>query len=284
VKQANGNAAAKGLQDDRVLPATRWVAALIVAPLLVAFLLLYLWPDNTAQLFAWTIKPRMTPLLMGAGYLGGAYFFVRVVGARRWHHVAAGYLPVTTFATFEAVATLLHWDRFNHSHPAFYAWVGLYATTPFIVLVVWLRNRRTDPGTPDPGDVSLPGLARWVMGAVAAVVLATGVLLFVLPNLMISQWPWLLTPLTAHVVGGWFALPGVAWIVIARDPRWGAARIALQSQALSLVLILLGAVRARADFDPVKWTTWAFVAGLGLMLILLMAVYAVQEVRRYLAR
>ncbi|WP_341472111.1 hypothetical protein [Candidatus Chlorohelix allophototropha] len=36
--------------------------------LLVAFVLLYLFPNDTDTLFAWTIKPTMTPLIM-VGYL-----------------------------------------------------------------------------------------------------------------------------------------------------------------------------------------------------------------------
>ena len=58
--------------SDRILPETKIVSAFIVLILLAAFVLLYLWPDNTDTLFAWTIKPRMTPLVMGAGYIAGA--------------------------------------------------------------------------------------------------------------------------------------------------------------------------------------------------------------------
>jgi hypothetical protein len=243
----------------------------------VAFVLLYVWPDHTTELFAWTIKPSMTPLLMGAGYLGGAYFFLRAVGARRWHHLAAGYLPVATFATLMAIATLLHWNRFNHSHVSFFFWTGLYATTPFVVLAVWLANRTTDPGTPDPDDVAVPRLARWLMGAMGMLVLVIGLLAFGLPNAIIGLWPWMLTPLTARVIGGWFALPGVAWISLARDPRWSAARVPSQSQALGLVLILAGAVRASGDFDPAKGATWIFAVLMCLSLVVLLLVYATGE-------
>src|SRR5438445_13310289 len=97
-----------GQRDDHVLPATRAVAVLIVPFLLVASAILYVWPDNTAALFAWTIMPRMTPLLMGAGYGAGAYFFIRTIFARRWHHVAIAFPPVTVFASFMGIATVLH--------------------------------------------------------------------------------------------------------------------------------------------------------------------------------
>jgi hypothetical protein len=260
------------------------VAWAIVPILAAAFLVLYLQPDKTTELFAWTIKPRMTPLLMGAGYIGGAYFFLRAALARRWHQVAVGFLPVTTFASFMTVATLLHWDRFNHTHPAFFVWVALYATTPFVVFLVWWRNRWTDPGTGDPGDTIMPAATRWVMGLFGTLILVTGVLLFLLPNLMIGFWAWQLTPLTARVAGGWFALAGVAWLGIARDSRWSAHRIALQSQAFSIALILIGVARAWSDLDPAKPVTWFFVGGMCFLLILIVVVYAGIEMRRLTRR
>jgi hypothetical protein len=54
-------------RDDRMLPETRWAALALLPFLLGGFVLLYLWPDDTARFFAWTIQPRFTPLLMGSG-------------------------------------------------------------------------------------------------------------------------------------------------------------------------------------------------------------------------
>jgi hypothetical protein len=268
------------VRDDQILPLTRWLARLIVPVLAFGFILLYLWPDNTEEMFAWTIRPRMTPLLMGAGYLGGAYFFLRAALAEKWHHIAVGLLPVTTFASFMTVATIIHWPNFNHTHPAFFVWAILYAVTPFLVFYAWWENRKRDTGLPDPGDPLLPAVARWIMGVFGFVILATGILLFVFPSLMIDIWPWALSPLTARVGGGWFALPGVLWLGIAQDPRWQAARIGLESQALSLVLILWGVVRAWADFDQANPLTWIFVGGMTLLLLIIVVVYGRLEFGR----
>jgi hypothetical protein len=57
---------------------TRVLGAVIVPFLLVAFGLLYLFPDDTRHWFAWDVQPTITPLIMGAGYIAGAYFFRRV--------------------------------------------------------------------------------------------------------------------------------------------------------------------------------------------------------------
>ena len=272
-------------RDDRVLPATRAVAALIVPFLLGAAAILYLWPDNTAELFAWTIAPRMTPLLMGAGYGAGAYFFIRAIFARRWHHVAVAFPPVTVFAAAMGIATLLHWDRFNHQHITFFTWAALYATTPFIVLGIWLLNRRADPGGPDPDDLVLPIAVRWLMGCFGAGALAFGLLFFVFPDPMIGFWPWRLTPLTARVVCGFvFALPGVFGLGAALDRRWSTARVALQGQMLWVTLTLFGVVRAWGDFDAANVVTWWFVAAMVVLLTSGAALYARMEIRRWTVR
>jgi hypothetical protein len=56
-------------RDDRVLPETRALGVFIVPFLLVAFPLLYLFPNDTGNWWAWEIHPSMTALIMGAGYI-----------------------------------------------------------------------------------------------------------------------------------------------------------------------------------------------------------------------
>lgn len=147
--------------DDRLLAPTRWTATAIVPVLLAAFTILYLFPGRTEALWAWTIRPTMTAMNMGAGYLAGAWFFarvVRVVRAGSWHRVGVGFLGTTVFTALLLLATLLHWDRFNHDHVSFWAWLALYLATPVLLPWLWVRNRRTDPGVPEPGDL----VPRWL--------------------------------------------------------------------------------------------------------------------------
>ena len=52
------NAAAD--RDDRILPFTRVVAAVVTVILVFAWIVLYLLPRETDHRFAWTIQPTMT--------------------------------------------------------------------------------------------------------------------------------------------------------------------------------------------------------------------------------
>ena len=268
------------IRDDRILPETRWLAVLIIPFLVAASILLFIWPNDTDKLFAWTIKPSITPMMLAAAYLGGIYFFTRAALAKRWHLVKLGFLPVTAFASLLGIATILHWDRFNHSHISFYTWSTLYFTTPFLVLAVWLRNRRTDRGTVEPGELIIPPAIRLFIGIIGVITLAVSLLLFLQPDLMIRQWPWMLTPLTARVVGAMFALPGVVGLGIALEQRWSAARIILEAQAFSIVMILIATARAWGDFEQSNAITWLFVRGLSFLLLALAALYASIEIHR----
>lgn len=94
------------------------------------------------------------------------------------------------------------------------------------------------------GDPPLPRPVRLLIGAVGAVTSVISLLLFVQPAVLISVWPWKLTPLTTRMMGAMYVLPRVVGLGVARDPRWSAARLILQSQAFSIALILIAALRA----------------------------------------
>ena len=259
------------MRDDRVLRSTRLLGAVIVPSLVVAFALLYFFPDDTRHWFAWDVQPTITPLIMGAGYIAGAYFFVRVARETRWHRIQVGFLPVTAFTIFMAIGTFNHLDRFMTSHVAFWIWVGLYVTTPILVPLAWWRNRRTDPGTPEPDEPPLPRFVRPALLIAGASQSAVALVLLLMPSTMIEHWPWLLTPLTAQTLGGWFALPGVTALMMGLDGRRSAIRITLESQLIGLGLILLATARSWEDVDTSNALAYVFVAGIALLFAALLA-------------
>jgi hypothetical protein len=252
-------------RDDRVLPLTRGLAMAIVPFLVVAFAVLYPWPGDTDRLFAWPIRPSLTAMALGSAYLGGAYYFVRVALAARWHTVKAGLPPVALFATLLGVATVVHWDRFAHRHVAFWLWTLLYFTTPVLIAVAWWRNRRRDPA-PLPGDRLLPAPLVAGLVLVGAVALLTGLALFLAPARMAHVWPWSLTPLTGRVTGAIFCLGG-AGIGALWERRWSAAAIPLQVAALMLALLVLAGIRAHGELLRDRPLTWLLVAGFAAALL-----------------
>ena len=253
-----------------ILPFSRILAAIIVPILLAAFIMLYFFPNRTGELFAWPITPTMTAMMLGATYLGGAYFFTRVVLARQWHHVKLGFLPVTAFAGVLGIATVLHWDRFTHGHIAFHIWALLYFAVPFVLPVVWYRNNRAV--APQAGLTPLPQTLRLVFGGLGGVLSVVSLLMLVVPTLLIPTWPWALTPLTTRVMAAMFALTGLVCLGISVDGRWQAVRYILHAQIIAIIFILLAAVRAWPQFDWSRPVSWLFVGGLSFVLVVALGV------------
>ncbi|KRF25348.1 hypothetical protein ASG95_13285 [Phycicoccus sp. Soil803] len=88
-----------------MLTATKALSAFIAPFLLVAFVILYGFPGETARLWSWQIQSHMTSMLLASAYLGGCYFFLRVLLVeRRWAEVRAGFVSVALFASLLGIA------------------------------------------------------------------------------------------------------------------------------------------------------------------------------------
>lgn len=251
---------AQPVRDDRVLGSTRALAWGITPFLAVAVVLLYGFPADTRRLFAWPISPPLTAMVLASAYLGGVWFFVRAARARRWALVSAGLPAVTVFAALLGVATVVHWDRFTHDHPAFWVWAALYFVAPPVVLVVWAVNTRV-AAPPVEGERRVGAVARGVVGAGGAASLLLGVLLWAAPGALSRVWPWTLTPLTARVVGAIFCL-GCAGIVAVGDPRWVRLRLLVEAETVMVAAMLLAMLRDRAALHPERPLTWLLLAGM----------------------
>lgn len=257
--------------DDRIYPVTRVVAALIIPFLLLAFLILYFYPEQSGQRFAYRINPPVMAAYIGAGYLGGAYLFFQVLIGKRWHRVAAGFPAVTAFTLSMALVTFLHWNKYSVGSLPFQLWLVLYLVTPIIVPLLWLFNRRVDPGIREKKDAEVPSFVRMAVRILGLVMGATALAGFIAPQVLIAIWPWALWPLTARLLAGWGMLLAASNVFISFDPRWSSWRIGVQSMALWHVLFLGAAIANPKDFGDhglLNWYLTSVVAILVAMTIL----------------
>jgi hypothetical protein len=263
--------------DDRVLLYTR-VLSLGIAPFLVAgFVILYLFPQHTARLWAWPLHPTMTAMVLASAYLGGAYFFVRAAFERRWHVLAPGLLSVTLFATLLGVATLLHWDKFTHDNPAFWIWTALYFAAPLLVLGAWLANRPYADPASGVDDLVAPAV-RVVVAAIGVLALVQGAALFISPSTFLDLWPWALTPLTARTMAAVLCL-GAAGLGVWRDARWSTLRRMLEVEMVMVAPMLLAALRAHDQLDSGKPFAWPMLVGFSLLFVGSIVVWSRHELR-----
>jgi hypothetical protein len=276
VEQAKDNIIA----NDQVYKETRWISALIIPFLLVAFYILYLYPEKSNELFAWAVFPRMTAMLLASGYIAGAYFFSRAAVTSKWHWVERGFLPVIVFGILMALATILHSDAFNNNHLAFLAWSVLNLTAPILVFSAWSHNRIADPGSMDDKDTLIPDKMRVIFAVIGLLALTISAMLFLHPELMARIWPWQINPLTARVIAGLFSLPGILWLAIAKEPRWSAARIPLQAHILSLIFVVMAIIFAWQDLDKTRPATWVFIIFTLILFFAIPLIYQAMEKKR----
>ncbi|HBY95501.1 MAG TPA: hypothetical protein DEP84_16355 [Chloroflexi bacterium] len=266
-------------RDDRIFLSTRLISAGVVPFLLLAFIILYFYPQLSGQRFAWQVQPTVMAVYIGAGYLGGAYLFLHTLFGRRWHHVAVGFPAIATFTVSMLLATVLHWSRFDIHHFPFQLWLGLYIITPLLVPWMWLHNRGTDPKTLDPHDVVVPGRVRGGVRALGLVLLGIALVGFLVPSLLIQIWPWRLSVLTAQLLAGWGALLGVGNLVVAGEARWSGWRVGVESIAIWHLLFLVGAGFHRQEFSQARFINWYTLSVVGIV-ILMVVLYVTMEVQR----
>jgi hypothetical protein len=265
--------------NDKILPETHWSAFLLVPFLLAGFTVLTFWPDDTQLLFAWSAASRMTALMLGAAYAGGAYFFSRVYLARHWHDVGLGFIPAMVFSFMGGLVTIIYWDEFNHSSIAFLVWVALYAITSWLIPLIWLRNLSQDPRMPSVRDVVLPRSFNFLWIAIAASNLIIGAVLFFAPEFAGAGWPWELTPLGARVIGSLFVMLGFTALALVSDRRWSSAQVILETLTITLILVLVGVARSWTNFNPVNPLTWIFTGTIIMMLVGICVLYLWVEIR-----
>jgi hypothetical protein len=252
----------KARSGDRIQPATRWLAAAVLLFLADAAQLLLLLPGKTGELFAWTIGSPMSAMVLGSAYVAGGYFFARVLFARSWHSVAAGFLAVMVFVWVALGATILHFDRFTHDSLAFAAWAAIYFLAPPLLPVIYLSQR----ATARPADTPLARGLRLFMGGAGGAVTLAGLLLLLSPR--VGFWPWPLMPVCGSMVAAVIALFGSLWVAVALRGGQTAARIPLESHAVGLVFLLLAAVRAHGEIDWSNPLAMLLATGVAGMLIL----------------
>lgn len=220
-----------GQETRRILPEALVLAGIIALVLVLAFVILFLSPSQTADNFAWEIGPRMSSMMLGATYATGIFFFVTTLVIRDWHQVRLGFLPITAFTTTLGIATIPHWDAFTHDHLAFWLFAGLYFTRPFIVFGVWWKNQRAFADREHRDDnLRFPPIVRVLLVLIGVIGVVAYLLLFFAPSFMIDIWPWTISKLTSRVLAAELAIYTIFALGMLNDPRWSSARVLLRSQ------------------------------------------------------
>ncbi len=221
----------------------------------VAGPILFLFPTQTETYFAWTIKHPLTPIFMGANYLGGLGA-LWTLGLNRWS-VARVQMPgIFVFAITQLFATLLHIPIFNWHHPVAWAWLFVYVTSPIATLLVYLSMERGYTPPANSGPVVPNGFSS-ILKVFAVISAVFGIGLILWPFIYIAPaqasavpwWAWKLTPLTAHVAGGWYLAAATLHYTLSRQHALDVTGPSLLGLMIVTGAQLLGALIWMRAFD-----------------------------------
>ncbi|HLA07536.1 MAG TPA: hypothetical protein VJ022_08835 [Anaerolineales bacterium] len=220
-------------------------------------------PADSATNFAWPIQPVVMAAVLGAFYMSSALLFLLPLFAKRWEMIRVMILPTALFATVQLIATFLHWDKFSVGTTPFYVWFASYLLPPPIFVTAYLWHQRRASPQNMSSDSPLPVWMRalfWISGIGLILGAMTA---FILPSLLIPNFPWQLTPLTARSLCGWIMILGVILIAMAREND--RARVRFGTPFLILILPTLFIQMSRYTdqvnwSNPVLWISLIFLA------------------------
>jgi hypothetical protein len=239
---------------DTTRPMTPGVRAGLVAIASVIFWLglsLFVFPANTDDLFAWTIKPPLTAAFLGASYWASTTLAVACASERDWARGRAFAAPYFIAGVVLLWVTIVHWDRFHMDAITGWLWLVLYAIFPPSVLLLLGRQLRT-PGTePERGPRIAPALLA-VIGLQGVVMIALGTALVIAPSDADSLWPWQLTPLTGRAIGTFVLSQGTLSLMVCLERDWSRVRPPMLQMLVLGTLHLLAVARYS---DTLDWDT-----------------------------
>jgi hypothetical protein len=242
--------------------------------------ILWIFPADTSVYWSWQIRPEMSTIVVGAGYIFGALSITTMLILRRASRAVAPLLATFPFAVIMLLATLLHLDRFFLGTITFGIWFIIYLALPFVLPALWWLNRRHDPGV-QPGDLLTPPLVRWIGLAAGIGFGLLALVMIVSPEAAAGFWPWQLTPLMSRVIGGWVLFAAAAALTLFVERRYGAFRPYTLTLAVWFGALLLGSLRFAGQFDSTRPATlvWYVVVSGVIVLTLLFGLWEERQLR-----
>lgn len=248
-------------QDIRVVtPAMRRVLYVAGALVFGAGFTLTIFPETTDRNFAFTIVPPATAAFLGALYLAAGVVEVLSARERVWANARAAVPGVFVFTVLTAVVTVRGIDQLHLTRAAGWLWIGVYALVPPSMLWIWFRQVQARGGDP-ARSAPLLRPVRAGLGGLAALLLAAGLALTLVPRRASGLWPWELTPADAvYRTGGVSMEPYVgAWLIglgLVAGAAWreGDARRAQAVLAGSVALGLLQATVILRFAGTIDWS------------------------------
>lgn len=221
----------------------------------------YVLTSHTDDYFAWPIAPDISAAFLGGCYCTAVTLLYLSSQATTWVQGRLAAVPVMSISVLLLVATVVHWDKFDHDHFVFWLWLAAYVLVPPVLLFLIFRQLREPGEDPVPARPPAAG-TRAGMAVHAFILLMVGAILFFATGTAQDFWPWALTPLTSRAIGAFtigFGLAAAGGLLEGDLDRLYAPALAYAVLGAAQ-LIVVARYPDEFDLDAVGWIYLAFFA------------------------
>lgn len=213
------------------------------------FVLWFLILPGQGIYFAWPVKPEMTALYMGVGFILRSYFGFHLWREKDWYKLRWSLYGDYAFLSVLFVTTWWHMSEMNwhltgvddglriFSLIIAHVWVLAYTFEPITVYLLHPRDPKAD--APIPASLSEgPLLAPLKYTLLALFYFCTLVwaLLFFSPEFANLRWPWELNAFDSRIMSAWMAGTAIWSLTMYRMKDWAEVKMGVRA----LLFFVLG--------------------------------------------
>jgi len=232
-----------------------YYGVICAAALLIAVLGLF-FPPQLAGIASWLTLPPLHARFVGVLYLYGAVFMASCMFAHTQAEVRFSMQMIAIWTGLLFVVSILSVRAFDFSLLPPWIWFASYTLYPAIALMLAWQSRMQ--GTEIVPGPALPAWARGFLFIQGIIVAMFAVLLIATPDLMVTLWPWKITPLLAQTYGGPLLAYGVGSWQFAGRKTWAGARTPILGMFVFTAGVLLVSILHGELFSVNEAADWVW--------------------------
>lgn len=212
----------------------------------------YFIPSHVDKAIPWLVPPLHARFL-GAMYLSAAAFNLGSILAHYYAEVRIVIRMIVIWTGMLLIVSLFYLGEFDYNHKPVWFWFGAYLVYPLIGLwLIWReRNMRE--------KINAPNLPAWAKNYLLIQGMGTTVLslfLLLVPEFMVSIWPWKITRILAQIYSAPFLSYGLSSLMLSRQEIWPQVRVPIMSTFVFAFGVLLASFIHRGLFSVASLSTW----------------------------
>jgi hypothetical protein len=217
----------------------------------------FFFPEHVDKGMPWLI-PALHARFIGAIYLSAPILLGASMLARHYFEVRIGVFIIAIWTGALFVISLFYLSELDFNRTLVKVWVGTYLLYPLIGLwLTWIhRNVRDESVSPN-----IPSWIRNYFFVQGIIITILALALLLIPELMISVWPWKITYMLAQIYSGPIVAYGIGSIMLSRQRTMSEVRIVTLGIFVLAIGALVASIIHRALFTLSNPATWIWFGG-----------------------